>query len=82
MIPHTTDADLGMWDYEYEDKIKQYFRGNKEVTLGIELGLIEMAYELRLFTSLAFTIDIFLMYKLNNTYQWNGYQGERKLYRF
>ena len=52
--------------------------------LVLSLGLKKEAFELRLITRLGFTVDIFLIYKMNNTseYQWNGYQGGKKLYRF
>ena len=70
-----------MWDYEYEDKILQKFRGNKNAKLAMTLGLLKQGFELRLISSLSYTIDIFLMYKINTTYQWNGYQGNRVLYR-
>lgn len=76
------DADLAIWDYEYEDKILQYFRANNKARLGMTLGLIKEGFELRLLTDLGFTIDLFLMYKVNNEYQWNGYQGNRVLYRY
>ena len=46
------------------------------------LGLKNEGFELRLLNSLGFTFDLFLMYKLNETYQWHGYQGNRQLYRF
>jgi hypothetical protein len=74
-------ADLAIWDHEYEDKIANAFKGNKNALLVQTLGLKREAFELRLFTSLKFTVDIFLMYKINETYQWNGYQGQRKLFR-
>jgi hypothetical protein len=47
----------------------------------MSLGLIREAFELRLLSTSEFTIDIFLIYKINATYQWNGYQGNRNLYR-
>ncbi len=72
---------MAIWDHEYEDKIANAFKGNKNALLAQTLGLKREAFELRLFTSLKFTVDIFLMYKINETFQWNGYQGQRKLYR-
>ena len=80
-IPHTTDADLAVWEHEFDNNITNAFKGNKNAMLVQTLGLRREAFELRLYTSLRFTVDIFLMYKINDTYQWNGYQGHRKLYR-
>ncbi len=45
------------------------------------LGLKNEGFELRLLNSLGFTFDLFLIYKLNDTYQWHGYQGNRFYYR-
>jgi hypothetical protein len=69
-----------MWNYDYDDRILEKFRGNEILYLYQTLGLIREAYELRTIYS-RFTFDIFLVYKLNETYQWNGYQGNRQLFR-
>ena len=69
-----------MWNYDYEDKILETLRGNKILHVYSTLGLIREAFELRTISK-GFTFDIFLVYKLNETYQWNGYQGNRRLYR-
>lgn len=50
--------------------------------LALTLGLKKEAFELRLLTLHKYTIDIFLVYKMNDTYQWNGYQSLRKLFRY
>jgi hypothetical protein len=71
-----------MWEHEYDDRIKNAFKGNKNATLAMTLGLRNEAYELRLYTSLKFVVDIFLVYELDEKFQWNGYQGNRKLYRY
>ena len=69
-----------MWDYDYENKILQKFRGNINATVVSTLGLVKEAFELRI-TSNNFMFDIFLVYKSNETHQWNGYQGNRQLFR-
>ena len=71
-IPHTTDGDLAMWEHDYDDSVFNKFKGNKNAMLVQTLGLRREAFELRLFTSHFFTIDIFLMYNVNATFQWNG----------
>ena len=69
-----------MWDYDYEDKILQKFRGNQFARLLLKLGLVREAFELRI-RSYGFMFDIFIVYKSNATHQWNGYQGNRQLFR-
>ena len=44
MIPYTTDADLGIWDYEYEDKIMETFRKSVDLRLGLRLGFRKEAF--------------------------------------
>ena len=70
-----------MWAHDYDDVIGKKFKGNKKAMLGLTLGLKKEAFELRLI-SFSYTVDIFLVYKLNDEFQWNGYQGMRKLYRY
>jgi hypothetical protein len=61
-----------MWDHEYDDSILEKFKGNKKAMLAQTLGLKREAFELRLLSSKFFTMDIFLMYNLNESFQWNG----------
>jgi hypothetical protein len=75
-----------MWNDHYENKILEKFRGNNFTSLILTLGLVKEAFELRLQSinkqrTHRFSFDIFLIYKLNETYQWNGYQGNRQLFR-
>ncbi len=65
---------------EYETKIKRHFLGNKIVRLWSTLGLLNDSYEFRMSND-AFTFDMFLVYKINSTHQWCGYQVNRKKYR-
>ena len=69
-----------MWNYDYDDRILETFRGNSNLSIALTLGLLEEAFELRLFSASKFTLDLFLMYKFNKTYQWNGYQIKRHLF--
>jgi hypothetical protein len=45
------------------------------------LGIPKEGFELRLLTHDGYTIDLFLMYKIDEKLQWNGYQGNRVLYK-
>jgi hypothetical protein len=45
------------------------------------LGIPKEGFELRLLTDDGYTIDLFLMYKIDDELQWNGYQGNRVLYK-
>jgi hypothetical protein len=69
-----------MWVHEYDDSIGTKFKGNKKAMLGLTLGLKKEAFELRLISS-SYVVDIFMVYHLNDSFQWNGYQGDRKLYQ-
>jgi hypothetical protein len=79
VIPHTTDIDFGIWSREYEPEIRQFFLGNEYSRLGIELGLRNDSYELRLVNQ-QFTFDLFLVYPNNETHDWCGYQVRRRKY--
>lgn len=69
-----------MWDHEYDEKIFKHFTNNSYAYVYARLGFKDKGYELRLFASFLI-VDIFLMYKINETYLWNGYQGDKKFYR-
>ena len=81
MIEHTTDVDMAMWSFDYEKKIKEHFLNNDEVRLAVTIGLVREGYELRLYSKTLKTFDLFLMYKHNETFQWNGYHTQRHIYR-
>ena len=70
-----------MWSFEYEKKIKEHFLNNNEVRLAMHLGLLREGYELRLFSNKQKTFDLFLMYKHNETFMWNGYHTKKHIYR-
>ena len=72
--------DFAIWSHNYEDKLLKKFLGNKIVNVYSTLGLVKEAFVLRLLSQ-DFSFDIFLIYKLNETHQWNGYQGNRQLFR-
>jgi hypothetical protein len=80
IIPHTQDVDLAILANEYEPKIKKHFLGNKIVRVWGTLGLVNDSYEFRLFNDM-FTFDMFLVYDLNNTHSWCGYQVNRVKFR-
>ena len=71
-----------MWDQEYNDLIKKAFKGNSNVMLRKILGLRNEGYELRLQSKYNFVIDIFIVYELDDKFQWNGYHNNRHLFRF
>ena len=80
IIPFTQDVDIAIWAHEYENKIKKHFLGNKIVRVWGTLGLVNDSYEFRLFND-KFTFDMFLVYKINDTHQWCGYQVKRYKFR-
>ena len=80
IIPHTQDVDVAIWAHEYDDRIKKHFLGNKIVRVWGTLGLKNDSYEFRLYND-QFTFDMFLVYKLNLTHQWCGYQVNRVKFR-
>ena len=80
IIPHTQDVDMAIWHSEYEPKIKKHFLGNKIVRVWGTLGLVNDSFEFRLFNDV-FTFDMFLVYNLNETNQWCGYQVHRVKFR-
>ncbi len=81
IISHTTDVDLAIWSDDFETKIKEHFLKSDKMRLAITIGLIKEAYELRLFSKTSKTFDLFLMYKHNESFQWNGYHTQRHIYR-
>jgi hypothetical protein len=82
IIPHTTDADLAMWSHEYDSKSFEVFHSNISAARVIaKLGLIKEGLEFRIFTTRDLVVDIFLTYKVNDTYQSNGYHPDRRLYK-
>lgn len=80
IIPFTQDVDIAIWSHEYDDRIKQHFLGNKIVRIWGTLGLLNDSFEFRLFND-KFTFDLFLVYKINQTHQWCGYQVKRYKFR-
>ena len=82
ILSYQKDVDLAMFNYDYDPKIFREFRKNtSEARVVMKLGLVREAFELRIFTVNSLTVDIFLTYKINDTYQWNGYQYERRLFQ-
>lgn len=80
IIPFTQDVDIAIWAHEYDDRIKKHFLGNKIVRIWGTLGLLNDSFEFRLFND-KFTFDLFLVYKINQTHQWCGYQVKRYKFR-
>jgi hypothetical protein len=77
IIPFTTDLDIGIWAHEYDKKIKIKFIKDKKLPLVLNFGFINDSYELRLLNQDA-QIDIFLVYKYNQTHQWTALHEGRK----
>lgn len=78
IIPFTNDADIGLWEHEYDETISKTFLGDKYVPLNVIFGLKNDSYELRL-RNYSLQIDLFVVYKHNSTHQKCGYQlGRRK----
>ena len=71
-----------MWNTEFDTELFEAFRSNStEARVVTKLGLVKEAMELRILTTSYLTVDIFLTYKINDTFQSNGYHYERILYQ-
>jgi phosphorylcholine metabolism protein LicD len=83
LISYSDDVDFNAWASEYDDKIKNFFLGNKRLHLWLELGKPAENFEFRL-SSIDYTYDIFFTYKypLNESVQWCSYQNEKSVYRY
>lgn len=80
IIPFTQDVDIAIWAHEYDKKLKKHLLGNKIVRVWGTLGLVNDSFEFRLYND-KFTFDMFLVYKINQTHQWCGYQVNRYKFR-
>ncbi len=82
IIPFTTDADMAMFQHEFDDSIEKKFLGNKIAFLAVRHGMPEIGLELRLQdTNTHVAYDLFCMYAHNSTSQWSPYHVENKLYK-
>lgn len=71
-----------MWYNEYDNNLKKHFIENEDIRLAIAIGLPQEGYEMRLLSRTHRTFDLFLVYKYNETHQWNGYHFKRYVYRY
>ena len=67
-----------MFADEYENTIKNTFKGNPILTLWMTNGLKNKGFELRM-SGCGYSFDIFLHYKLNKKKQCTYFHGNNKI---